>query len=72
MLFRRGKGHRSVMTVAMVAGLAFIALAIYGWDLPVAKAGQFLLITLILVSVLVAAAFLAVWLWNTVKAFFNR
>ncbi len=72
-LKRRSKAQksRSVILVSMLAGSAFIALAIVGWDLPVEKALSFLLACVALLLVLVLAAFIAVAAINGVKRLFK-
>jgi len=72
-LKRRSKAQksRSVIMVSMLAGSAFIALAIVGWDLPVEKALSFLLTCVALLLVLVIAAFIVVAAINGVKRLFK-
>ncbi len=61
MLFGKRRA-RSAFVVSLLAGLAFIALSIYGWDLPLASAGKFLLISLLMVLALMALALCVVLL----------
>lgn len=72
-LKKRSKSQqsRSVILVSMLAGSAFIGLAIVGWDLPVEKAISFLLACVALLLVLVLAAFIAVAIINGVKRLFK-
>ncbi len=72
-LFRRTKGNKSlqVVFISMLAGLSFIALAIFGWDLPVEKAASFLFVCVALLLVLIAAAFLFVAAINGIKRLFK-
>ncbi len=53
--FRKRKPAAALST-AMLASLAFVALAIWGWNLPLSKAGEFLLIAVVLVVALVLLA----------------
>ena len=62
--------NRAIMSVGLMACIAFIALAIVGWDLPVAKALNFLLVTVILVGALIGTAWLVVFLWHQLKKLF--
>ena len=56
LLGRRWGRGRSVLSASMIACGAFIALAIWGWGLPVAAVVQFLLISLAgLVAIILAA-----------------
>ena len=52
----RGGKRRSVLPVSMIACLAFIALAIWGWGLPPQRVWEFLLISLVCLAVIVIAA----------------
>lgn len=72
-LKRRSKAQnsRSTIIVSMLAGSAFIGLAIVGWDLPVEKALSFLLACVALLLVLVLAAFIAVAAINGIKRLFK-
>lgn len=60
MIFKRGSKPHSSMSVAVLASLAFIALAMWGWDLPGATVLNFLWICLALVTVVIAAAALVI------------
>mgnify|MGYP000686991247 CR=1 FL=1 len=58
------KRARSVLPVTMLTCAAFVALAIYGWGLPLATAGKYLLITFVLLTVVIGAALLVGFIWN--------
>lgn len=68
---KKGKKNRSVISVTLLASAAFIVLAIFGWDLPIEKAANYLLITVVLLLVLIGSAFVAVFLWNKLKGLFH-
>ncbi|MBR9912646.1 MAG: hypothetical protein GYB33_20075 [Gammaproteobacteria bacterium] len=72
MIFNKRRGMRSVMTTALLACLAFVALAIWGWKLPIAAALQYLVICLLMVVVLIAAAALVVGLFKFVQRLCRR
>lgn len=59
--------NRAIMSVALMASAAFIALAIVGWDLPVSTAMEFLFIAVVLVGILIGAALLLVFIWHLLK-----
>ena len=56
MLFSRKRKTRSAVTVALMASLAFMALAVWGWGMPLSKVGEFLWISLVLIVALMIAA----------------
>ena len=56
MLFSRGRKTRSAVTVALMASLAFMALAVWGWGMPLSKVGEFLWISLVLIAAVMVAA----------------
>lgn len=56
MLFSRKRKTRSAVTIALMASLAFMALAVWGWGMPLAKVGEFLWISLVLIVGLMLAA----------------
>ncbi len=70
MLFRKRK-PRSAVTVTLLASAAFLALAVYGWDVPVSELQSFLVILLGLLAVIVVAAFLMVALIKLFKFLFR-
>lgn len=67
MIFNRIRKTHPSMAVALLASLAFIALAVWGWNLPLGTVFQFLLICLVLIVVLIAAAALLVFLFQLIK-----
>ncbi len=68
---KKTKKNRSFLSVALVASAAFIALAIYGWDLPVEKAANFLLITVVLLAAVIGSALAVVFVWHQLKKLFR-
>ncbi len=60
MLFSKKRKSGSAIAVALMASLAFMALAIWGWGVPLATVGQFFLISLVLMIGLMLAAVLFV------------
>lgn len=60
MLFSKKRKPSSALAVALLASLAFMALAIWGWGVPLATVGQFLLISLVLMLGLMVAAIVLV------------
>lgn len=56
MIFKKGRQPHTSMSIALLASLAFIALAMWGWDLPAQTVLTFLWICLVLVLVVIAAA----------------
>lgn len=71
MLFRKRK-PRSAVTVALIACAAFLALAVYGWDVPLSDLSSFLIITVGLLAAIIGAAFLMVILIKSVKRLISR
>ena len=67
---RRGK--RSSTVLALLACLAFVAAAVWAWELPLGKVLQFFWICLLLVMALVLSAALVVWIFKTVQKIFRR
>lgn len=59
-LLRRRGGLRSSAILAIIACLAFVGVAVWSWDLPLAKVWQFLWICILLVLVMALAAGLLV------------
>ncbi len=60
MLFSKKRKPSSAIAVALLASLAFMALAIWGWGVPLSTVGQFFLISLVLILGLMAAAIVLV------------
>ena len=56
----------------LFASLAFVVLAIWGWDLPASTAGIFLLLCLIFLLGLAALAALLAWVIHKVKELHAR
>ena len=56
MLFSKKRNTRSAVTIALMASLAFMALAVWGWGMPLSKVGEFLWISLVLIAGLMLAA----------------
>ncbi|GAB3106349.1 hypothetical protein G8770_07975 [Aestuariicella hydrocarbonica] len=56
MIFSRKNKSRSAASVAVLASLAFLALAVWGWDVPLETLSQFFLISLVLILGLMVAA----------------
>lgn len=67
MKIRFGFKRRSVLITSLLACLAFVCMAIVGWDLPVDLAVQFLILCVVLLLSIIAAAFLTVWLIQWLK-----
>lgn len=67
MIFGRVNKQRSALGVSLLGSLAFIALAIWGWDLPLEKAFSFFLISAILMMVIMIAAYFSAWLLSKLK-----
>lgn len=60
MLFSKNRKPRSTIAVAMLASLAFMALAVWGWGMPLETVGQFFLISVVLIAGLMIAAIVMV------------
>lgn len=59
--------NRARIWMNLVASGAFIALAIYGWDLPVETAIAFLVICIVFLLVIVALGIVAGWLLRKLR-----
>lgn len=60
MLFSKKRKPGSAMAVALLASFAFMALAIWGWGVPLKTVGQFFLISLVLIVGVMLAAIVLV------------
>lgn len=67
MIFGRVNKQRSALGVSLLGSLSFIALAIWGWDLPIEKALSFFFISAILMMVVMIAAYLCAWLLSKLR-----
>ncbi|MGH1373463.1 MAG: hypothetical protein ACRBBW_15595 [Cellvibrionaceae bacterium] len=56
MIFSKKRKPGSAIAVALLASAAFLALAIWGWGVPLSTVGQFFLISLVLIAGLMLAA----------------
>jgi len=56
MKFTFKRKPRSAIGVALIACASFLALAVWGWGVPVASLGQSLLLLLLLLLVVIVAA----------------
>ncbi len=72
MLFGISRKNRSVVTTSLLAGGAFVALAVWGWDLPLSTVGQFLLISLVCLVAIILVAAVGVGTVVAVKKFFRQ
>jgi NhaP-type Na+/H+ or K+/H+ antiporter len=59
--------NRARIWMNLVASGAFIALAIYGWDLPVETAIAFLVICIVFLLAIVALGIVAGWLLRKLR-----
>tara|TARA_B100000768_G_C11061624_1_gene282698 strand:+ start:7 stop:219 length:213 start_codon:yes stop_codon:yes gene_type:complete len=64
MIFGRIKKQQSALAVSLLGSLAFIGLAIWGWNLPIETALSFVLISAILMMLVMMAAFVTAWLMS--------
>jgi high-affinity Fe2+/Pb2+ permease len=71
LLFSKRK-PRSAVTVALIACATFLALAVYGWDVPLSDLSSFLIITVGLLAAIIGAAFLMVILIKSIKRLMHR
>jgi len=67
MIFSRFKKQKSALAVSLLGSLAFIALAIWGWALPLETALNYLLISAVLMMVVMIAAFISAWLLSLLR-----
>lgn len=58
------------MVTSLLGCLAFVASAIYAWDLPVEKALNFLVLCFVLVLLIVAASFITVFVIKQIRRLF--
>ena len=72
MLFGFRRKSRPAFGVAMVASLAFIALAIWGWNVPVDQVLSILFASVLLIGALVVAAALLVLLFRLLRRLLRR
>ncbi|MEJ2416773.1 MAG: hypothetical protein P8Y45_07550 [Exilibacterium sp.] len=72
MLFGKSRKNRSVVTTSLLAGGSFVALAVWGWDLPLSTVGQFLLISLVCLVAIILVAAVGVGTVVAVKKFFRQ
>ncbi len=56
--FRRG----SILSVGLMSGAAFLALAVFGWDFPIETVLVYLAICIGFVIIIAALALVTVWL----------
>lgn len=56
MFFNRKFKKRSTVFVGVASGLAFLALAVWGWQVPPEKVGSFFLISFLFLMLIVIAA----------------
>jgi quinol-cytochrome oxidoreductase complex cytochrome b subunit len=64
MIFGRIKKQQSALAVSLLGSFAFIVLAIWGWNLPIETALNFVLISAILMMLVMMAAFVTAWLMS--------
>lgn len=69
-MIKVGFKKRSLFISLLLGSLAFIAAAIFGWDLPAEKALNFLIMSVLLLAIVVAAAFVAVVLLKALRRLF--
>jgi len=67
MKIRFGFKRRSVLITSLLACLAFVCMAIVGWDLPVDLAVKFLVLSVALLLSIIVAAFVTVWVIQRLK-----
>ena len=67
MIFSRLKKQKSALGVSLLACLAFIALAVWGWDLPLEAAFSYLLISIVLMMAIMVMAFISAWLLSLLR-----
>lgn len=65
-----GFKKRSVMITSILGCMAFVASAIFAWDLPVEKALNFLVLCFVLVLLIVAASFITVFVIKQIRRLF--
>ncbi len=72
MIFSKNRKPRSAIAVALLASLAFMALAVWGWGMPLEKVGQFFLISMALIVCVMVAAIAAVALLKLLQRLRHR
>lgn len=72
MFFSRKRKPGAAISVALLASLAFLALAVWGWGMPLATVGEFLLISSVLMLVIMAAAAGVVFLFKFLQRLRQR
>lgn len=72
MIFSRVKKHKSAMGASMLGCFAFIGLAIWGWDLPVATAISFLVVSVVMMLVIMGCAWLTAAAIHYIRTFLNK
>ncbi|MCV6622965.1 MAG: hypothetical protein OIF51_14580 [Cellvibrionaceae bacterium] len=70
-MIKVGFKKRSLFISLLLGSLAFIAAAIFGWDLPVDKALNFLIMTVLLLAIVVAAAFCTIVVIKLIRRLFK-
>ncbi len=63
---------RSATAVAILASLAFLALAVWGWEVPLATVGRYFVISLLLIGAVMLAAIVMVLLLRAVSKLRHR
>ncbi|GAA6154355.1 hypothetical protein [Pseudoteredinibacter isoporae] len=69
-MIKVGFKKRSLFISLLLGSLAFIAGAIFGWDLPADKALHFLLMTMLLLAIVMVAALITVLLIKLLRRLF--
>lgn len=72
MIFSKNRKPQSAIVVALLASLAFMALAVWGWGMPLEKVGQFFLISMLLIVCVMVVAIVAVALLKLLQRFSRR
>lgn len=71
MLFNRKLKRRSTVIMGVLAGLSFVALAVYGWGVPAKEVAIFFLISILFLALILimamALGMLVVWLRRVKK-----
>ncbi len=56
MLFNRKFKRRSTVIMGVVAGLSFVALAVYGWGVPAKEVASFFIISVLFLALILITA----------------
>ncbi|MAZ88069.1 MAG: hypothetical protein CL693_10510 [Cellvibrionaceae bacterium] len=72
MIFSKNRKPKSAIAVALLASLAFMALAVWGWGMPLEKVGQFFLISMALIVCVMVAAITVVALLKLLQRLRHR